>query len=63
MRVHAVAEARGEDHRLAGEYEAINKALHTKWLVPMGVAGQNGEQDQSTINDSAQGVTAASKDQ
>ena len=55
--------ARGEDHRLAGEYEAINKALHTKWLVPMGVAGQNGEQDQSTINDSAQGVTAASKDQ
>lgn len=53
--------ARGEDHRLAGEYAAINKSLHNKWLVPMDVAGQNGEQ--TTINDSAQSVTAASKDQ
>lgn len=53
--------ARGEDHRLAGEYAAINKALHNKWLVPMDGAGQNGEQ--TTINDSAQSITAASKDQ
>ncbi|MDJ0317903.1 cytochrome c biogenesis protein ResB [Arthrobacter antibioticus] len=55
--------ARGEDHRLAGEYAAINKALHAKWLVPFDVAGQNGEQAQPIINDSAQSVTAASKDQ
>lgn len=53
--------ARGEDHRLAGEYAAINKALHNKWLVPMDGAGQNGEQ--TIINDPAQSVTAASKDQ
>ena len=60
--------ARGEDHRLAGEYAAINKALHAKWLVPMDAAGQNGEQAQTTNNDpaptdSAQHVPAASKDQ
>ncbi|MHA7303789.1 cytochrome c biogenesis protein ResB [Arthrobacter sp. TMN-49] len=54
--------ARGEDHRLAGEYAAINKALHAKWLVPMEAAGQNGEQAQTTI-DSAQDVPAAGKDQ
>ena len=54
--------ARGEDHRLAGEYAAINKALHTKWLVPMDTAGQNGEQGQSTTIDSDQSVAAASKD-
>lgn len=57
--------ARGEDHRLAGEYAAINKALHAKWLVPLDTAGQNSEH--TTTNDSAesastQGVTAASKD-
>ncbi|WP_442864706.1 cytochrome c biogenesis protein ResB [Arthrobacter sp. HY1533] len=54
--------ARGEDHRLAGEYAAINKALHEKWLVPMEAAGQNGEQG-TTNDDSAQSATAASKDQ
>ena len=54
--------ARGEDHRLAGEYAAINKALHAKWLVPMDAAGQN-DDEQIIINDSAQSVTAASKDQ
>ncbi len=53
--------ARGEDHRLAGEYDALNKALHAKWLVPMEADGQNGEQTSTT--DSALGVTAASKDQ
>lgn len=38
--------ARGEDHRLAGEYIAINKALHAKWLVPLEDAEQNSEQPQ-----------------
>lgn len=36
--------ARGEDHRLAGEYAAINKALHAKWLVAAPATGQNEEQ-------------------
>ncbi len=57
--------ARGEDHRLAGEYEAINKALHAKWLVPLDAAGQNSEQDPTTIDSAEAGsrVAAASKDQ
>ncbi|POH75239.1 cytochrome c biogenesis protein ResB [Arthrobacter glacialis] len=60
--------ARGEDHRLAGEYAAINKALHAKWLVPMDAQEQNGDQAPATNNDSApidsaQQVPAASKDQ
>ncbi len=54
--------ARGEDHRLAGEYVAIDKALRAKWLVPLQATGQNGEQ-LITSNDSAADVTAASKDQ
>ncbi|WP_052136599.1 cytochrome c biogenesis protein ResB [Arthrobacter sp. PAMC 25486] len=67
--------ARGEDHRLAGEYAAINKALHAQWLVPLDTPGQNSEQATSSDSaevdsessvteptDSAQGVTAASKD-
>ncbi len=57
--------ARGEDHRLAGEYAAINKALHDKWLVPLEDAGQNNEQNPSN-NDSAKNdarVAAASEDQ
>ena len=55
--------ARGEDHRLAGEYEAINKALHSKWLVPMDDAEQNDEQTSQTTADSASGTTPATKDQ
>ncbi|WP_104110868.1 cytochrome c biogenesis protein ResB [Arthrobacter sp. N199823] len=55
--------ARGEDHRLAGEYEAINKALHSKWLVPMDDAEQNDEQTSQTTADSASGATPATKDQ
>lgn len=60
--------ARGEDHRLAAEYTAVNKALHAKWLVPFDPPGQNGEQAQSTTDNSAQatatsGAAAASKDQ
>lgn len=55
--------ARGEDHRLAGEYEAINKALHSKWLVPMDDTEQNGEQTSRTTADSAPGTTPATKDQ
>ncbi len=68
--------ARGEDHRLAGEYAAINKALHAKWLVPMDAAEQNSEQAATfgsgeagskpsftEPTDYAQGVTTASKDQ
>ncbi len=57
--------ARGEDHRLAGEYTAINKALHAQWMVPMDTAGQNSEQASSTTNDvddAANSVAAASKD-
>ena len=54
--------ARGEDHRLAGEYAAIDKALRAKWLVPLQATGQNGEQ-LITSNDSVADVTAASKDQ
>lgn len=55
--------ARGEDHRLAAEYAAVNKALHAKWLVPFDPLGQNGEQAQSISDNSAQSVAAASKDQ
>lgn len=55
--------ARGEDHRLAAEYAAVNKALHAKWLVPLDPPGQNGEQAQSSTDNSAQSVAAASKDQ
>ncbi|MGO2540482.1 MAG: cytochrome c biogenesis protein ResB [Specibacter sp.] len=60
--------ARGEDHRLAAEYTAVNKALHAKWLVPFDPPGQNGEQALSTTDNSAQatatsGAAAASKDQ
>ncbi|MFQ4150158.1 cytochrome c biogenesis protein ResB [Arthrobacter sp. LAPM80] len=55
--------ARGEDHRLAGEYQAIKKALHAKWLVPMDDAEQNGGQAQSTTDNSEHGVSAAAKDQ
>lgn len=55
--------ARGEDHRLAGEYEAINKALHSKWLVPLDEAEQNGPETSPSISDSALGDTPATKDQ
>ncbi|PYI39016.1 cytochrome c biogenesis protein ResB [Arthrobacter psychrolactophilus] len=55
--------ARGEDHRLAGEYEAINKALHSKWLVPLDEAEQNGLETSPSTSDSALGDTPATKDQ
>lgn len=55
--------ARGEDHRLAGEYEIINKALHNKWLVPLDDAEQNSAQAQSTINNFADSDSPAAKDQ
>ncbi|WP_425862836.1 cytochrome c biogenesis protein ResB [Arthrobacter sp. TWP1-1] len=55
--------ARGEDHRLAGEYIAINKALHSKWLVPLEDAEQNGEQTPAVTENSAPGDTPATKDQ
>jgi cytochrome c biogenesis protein len=55
--------ARGEDHRLAGEYIAINKALHSKWLVPLADAEQNGEQTPAATENSAPGDTPATKDQ
>jgi cytochrome c biogenesis protein len=61
--------ARGEDHRLAGEAAAINKALHAKWLVPLEQPGQDGVQAQNSLgdqqdnSDAESGVTMASKDQ
>ncbi|ALV47062.1 cytochrome C biogenesis protein ResB [Arthrobacter alpinus] len=55
--------ARGEDHRLAGEYIAINKALHAKWLVPLEDAEQNSEQPPTATENPAPGDTPATKDQ
>ncbi|WP_113716114.1 cytochrome c biogenesis protein ResB [Arthrobacter dokdonensis] len=55
--------ARGEDHRLAGEAAAINKALHAKWLVPTGPQGQDGNRTPANQNDTETGVTVSSKDQ
>ncbi len=55
--------ARGEDHRLAGEYIAVNKALHAKWLVPLEDAEQNSEQPPTATENPAPGDTPATKDQ
>lgn len=66
--------ARGEDHRLEGESQAISKALHAKWLVPMPPKRDDGKQSsakqsqqdpesssESTVAES--GTSVASKDQ
>ncbi|WDF32862.1 cytochrome c biogenesis protein ResB [Arthrobacter agilis] len=37
--------ARGEDHRLSGEGEAVEKLLADHWLVPSGTAGENSVQE------------------
>lgn len=61
--------ARGEDHRLAAESAAINKALHAKWLVPADTAVDDGVQESSTKNeeqdnsDAGTGAAVGSKDQ
>lgn len=61
--------ARGEDHRLAGESRALDKALHAKWLVPLPSAVEDGTQDKSykktrkDQSDTETGITMASKDQ
>jgi cytochrome c biogenesis protein len=55
--------ARGEDHRLAGEAAAINKALHAKWVVPMDPQVEDGNRTPSNHLDAGAGVTVSSKDQ
>ncbi|NGN83779.1 MULTISPECIES: cytochrome c biogenesis protein ResB [Arthrobacter] len=55
--------ARGEDHRLAGESAAIDKALHAKWLVPVDTPVQDGKQTPTIQPDAGQRVTVSSKDQ
>lgn len=61
--------ARGEDHRLAGESVAINKALRDKWLVPLETAVDDEVQEQPSVakkqdnSDAGTGITVASKDQ
>ncbi len=55
--------ARGEDHRLAGESAAINKALHAKWVVPWDVPVEDGIRTPIVHSDADSGVTVSSKDQ
>ncbi|WP_081710155.1 cytochrome c biogenesis protein ResB [Arthrobacter sp. 35W] len=55
--------ARGEDHRLAAESKALDKALRTKWLVPGTPGADNGTGTISTTSTAAQSSTTASKDQ
>nr|WP_245933430.1 cytochrome c biogenesis protein ResB [Arthrobacter livingstonensis] len=55
--------ARGEDHRLAGESAAINKALHAKWVVPADSPVEDGNRTPPNQTDTGTGVTVSSKDQ
>ncbi|MGO4383130.1 cytochrome c biogenesis protein ResB [Specibacter sp. RAF43] len=60
--------ARGEDHRLAGESAAIDKALHAKWVVPTEPTVHDGNRAASNDldapnSDAGSGATMASKDQ
>lgn len=55
--------ARGEDHRLAAEAAAIDKALRAKWVVPAGPTGDDGTQAQQSTNDVDSGASTVGKDQ
>jgi len=56
--------ARGEDHRLAAESAAIEKALRAKWVVPASPAGDDGtQQAQQSTNDVDSDASTVGKDQ